>query len=207
MRVLMFAAALLAAGPALAAEATYSDPKGRFFFSFPADWPVDAPRALGQDVELLVIGGADVDCSWLLLDRPDLASISLASAHLTADQEVAPEQFVSLMRGLSQADGLQEARVEQRELNGWSVHLARLSPSPQPVVGVIHLRPGLEVRGICRSYDGKDRGAEFEKLLLSFGSPRDGEWAAASAAAAPPPPPSPPVPPEPQAPPAKKKKP
>lgn len=203
MRVLMFAAALLAAGPAFAADATYVDPKGRFSFSYPADWPIEAPRVISAGVELVVIGGADVDCSWLSLERPDLASISLESARKTAAQEIPPDLFFSVFRGLTQIEGLQAAQVERREQSIWVVHLGRLSPSPQPVVAALHLRPGLEMRAICRSYDGKDRSAEFEKLLLSFSSPRDAEWAAASAAAAAAPPAPAPVPaatpPEPEA--------
>lgn len=202
MRTVMFAAALLAAGPALAGEATYTDPKGRFFFTYPSEWPIEAPQKIGTGAEIVLIGAADVDCSWVSLERSDLAGISLDNVYKTADQEISPEVFLSAFTGLTQAKGATEAKVEKRELNGWPVHLARLTPSPQPVVAALFFRPGLEMRGVCRSYDGKNRDAAFEKLLLSFGSPKDAEWALARQAPPPPPAPSEPAP---SAPPAKQK--
>jgi len=161
------------------AMTSYQDAQGRFTIAVPKDWPVDPPQDVQPGVRLLLIGGADADCSVIAYDRPEWAQAKASDLVRTFQEPIKATDYAAGFSGVMQADGAkppQAVRVETVE--GWPVHLAEFTADGQAVLSANHYRPGLEVRMICKSYGAASAAEQFKPILTSFKTPRDGEWQA-----------------------------
>lgn len=169
------------ATPAMALEtATYRDPDGRFTIDLPRDWPVDPPQDVRAGIRMVLIGGADADCSILAYDRQEWASGQASDIQRTFKEPIKAADFLASFSGTVQTGSAASApaSVAVELVEGWPVHVAELPDGDQSAMAAIHYRPGLEVRVICKAYTSGDFSEAFALVTRSFKTPKDAEWSA-----------------------------
>lgn len=191
LRVFAFAvAASLVSGVALAAP--LAAPDASFTVDVPAakKWKMEpAPQNAPADSKLWVIGDGEQYCFFNVKQRPDTAKntpgevVKLLEKPLTAEVwTTAAAPFFTAMFAKS-TPVVKAMSVEA--VAGWPVQVATFDGYKYgPVIGSLHMRPGLDVQAYCAWEDGKDRAAEFKAIAMSVTTAKDAEWQAAIAAAA-----------------------
>lgn len=179
MKILVLAVAASAALLGMAHAEEWTSPKGDVVVQTPPGFEAQLMSSAGDAVSQAVVGTAEQECWFYGIPRPEWASAKPSDVRRTFATPLQQDQIVGMIQEMPEGKpvtALTQAGVEQ--VKGWPVQVATLSGGEAPTIAAIHARPGLEVRAICRAFDGQDHAEELRQLALSYSHPNDAAWQA-----------------------------
>ncbi len=186
----------------------WTDPAGRLIIDVPAGWTVDSRRTEG--ISYVIAGNANNECQFVATPNPNSASSSMDAIRRTIlnDAQFGDAAWLAIANPITPVFPNNSAVFVSRSRDDagvWPVQRADLQSPRRLVHAGFQLRPGMDLLGLCMTYDGADPTAIYDNVLRTMGHPNDAQFqaqgetqaaeraaaeaAAAAAAAAPPPPP------------------
>jgi hypothetical protein len=176
--------AVAAVSYAQGATKTFTDPKNRFTFQYPASLPVDTVERPNQPLNVLV-GAADYECQMFVVDRPESASSppdAVVRAYTTALAADVWKRSADGFALYNRQGTVQSATVDTTKF--WPVQTASLrTDENKPVVAAMQARPGFEIWQFCTGFDNRDHTTTFNQIIASFAGPNDAALQAQAEAA------------------------
>ena len=188
----------------------WTDPAGRLSIDVPAGWVVDSRQTEG--VSYVIAGNANNECQFVATPNTNSTGASMDAIRRTIlnDAQFTDVIWLGLVNGVASVFPNNSAVFVSRsrdEAGAWPVQRAELQSPRRLVHAGLQLRPGMDLLGLCMTYDGADPTAIYDNVLRTMGHPNDAQFqaqgetqaaeraaaaaaAAATAAAAPPPPPA-----------------
>lgn len=176
--------AVAAVAFAQGATKTFTDPRSRFSFQYPASLPVDTIERPNQPMNVLV-GAADYECQMFVVDRPESASSApddFVRAYTSAISVDVWKRSADGFALYNRQGTVQSATVDTSRF--WPIQKATLQTNDnKPAIAAMQARPGIEVWQFCTGFDNRDHSAVFNQIIASFAGPNDAALQAQAEAA------------------------
>jgi hypothetical protein len=187
MRVFALAAIIGLGLCASAADArVYTDPAGRIVFDTPANWPVGPLRA-PEGMSYIIAGNDDNECHFIVRTSTTTAGATPHSIWRTLGDDTRFNDAFWLAQGNSVPRLFPDSSAvlisHTRDDSGfWPLQRAEFdSPSKgRHVFAGFQMRPGVEMLGLCLSYEGTPPMAAFDAALRSMAHPDDASFRASA---------------------------
>lgn len=187
MRVLALAAIVGLGLCASAADArVFPDPAGRIVFDTPTNWPVGPLRA-PEGVSYIIAGNDDNECHFIARTRTETATATPYNVWRTLGDDarfndafwIAQANSVTRLFPDNSAVLVSHARDDS---GFWPLQRAEFdSPSRgRRIYAGFQMRPGVEMLGLCLSYEGTAPVAAFDAALRSMAHPDDAAYRASA---------------------------
>jgi hypothetical protein len=176
MRCALLAAAITLSFAATASAGPWTDPAGRIVFEAPENWIV-APQP-GQDFTYVIAGGGMSECHVFATPQPATAA---ADADLVQAAGKVPLESAAWASVAARTPWIFNGTpiIAEHSVDDdpfWPVQTARLTlANGRSVYGALQFRPGMELWSFCRSHEGADEVAVFDRIAHSVGAPNDTE--------------------------------
>lgn len=187
MRVLALAAIIGLGLCASAADArVYTDPAGRIVFDTPTNWPV-GPLSAPEGISYIIAGNDDNECHFVVRARAETAAATPYNIFRTLSDDTRFNEAFWLAQANSVPrlfPGNSAVLISHaRDDSGfWPLQRAEFdSPSKgKHIYAGFQMRPGVEMLGLCLSYEGTAPTAAFDAALRSMAHPNDAAFRASA---------------------------
>lgn len=157
----------------------WTDPAGRLTIDVPAGWTVDSRRTDG--VSYVIAGNANNECQFVATPNPSSANASMDALRRTAlnDAQFGDTAWLGFANSVTPVFPNNSAVFISRtrdETGAWPVQRAELQSPRRQVHAGFQLRPGMDLLGLCMTYDGADPTAIYDNVLRTMGHPNDAQF-------------------------------
>ncbi|MEQ1619629.1 MAG: hypothetical protein ABL883_14940 [Terricaulis sp.] len=164
----------------------YTDPAGRIVFDTPTNWPV-GPLSAPEGVSYIIAGNDDNECHFIVRTRAETASATAYNVWRTLNDDARFTDAFWLGQANSVArlfPGNSAVLVSHSRDDSafWPMQRAEFTApsSGRHIYAGFAMRPGVEMLGLCLSYEGTPPMATFDSALRSMAHPNDATFRASA---------------------------
>jgi len=156
-----------------AAAQPWTSQDGRLSLEVPNGWPVDLMSRAGDTVLSVATGTASNECQFWVVNNPATAAGTPEQVIRAFTTPFTQAQWDQIISTNSYVRGGMVAAYAVDTSGFWPRQTAEVMMGATTVYASLQGRPGYDIYGFCKTYDGPDTPTVYAAVLASAGSVTD----------------------------------